>query len=400
MLVPDAARGFALLGIAIANITTAWLVTEPSESAAFFGGIHEGAGALAVADRVSVVIGAIAVHNRGLPMFSTLLGFGIGLIALSLYRRRFPISRARVIIARRYAFLALFGALHTVFLFYGDIMTLYGICGILFALVIGFRNRTLSIIAWVALGVSTIMGIISFIAFFGLFDDLTGDAVFYESNTDLATLPETLRANLEALGLTIVSSPLAILMYFPLMMIGFVWAREGVLADVAANRKLLIRWAVVAAAIAIGVGLPWGLSAIDVLPNEYELAFETLNGTLGIFTGPGILAAFALALAPLQRKIWAGAPMPSWLVAVVALGKRSMSGYLLQSIVFFVLVYPFMLHIPRDLGAATDMAIAFGVWLFTLLFAWALEMRGAQGPFEKVHRRLSYGPTMRPELKA
>lgn len=90
--------------------------------------------------------------------------------------------------------------------------------------------------------------------------------------------------------------------------------------------------------------------------------------------------------------------MPGWLVPIVALGKRSMTGYLMQSVIFFVLVYPFMLGIPRDMGAFVQTLIAVGVWLVTLLAAWAMERGGMQGPFEKVHRRLSYGPTMRAEL--
>lgn len=97
MLAPDAARGFALLGIAIANIATAWLLLEDSSPAAFFGGINGNS----IADKISVVIAAVTAHNRGLPMFATLLGFGIGLISLSLSRRKFPLKRARAVIAKR-----------------------------------------------------------------------------------------------------------------------------------------------------------------------------------------------------------------------------------------------------------------------------------------------------------
>lgn len=123
-----------------------------------------------------------------------------------------------------------------------------------------------------------------------------------------------------------------------------------------------------------------------------------VNSFAGAFTGPGILAGLALLLQPLQRKLNEGAPMPGWIVPIVALGKRSMSGYLMQSIIFVLLVYPFTLGIPRDMGTFIQTLIAVGVWLVTLLLAWVLECRDMQGPFEKVHRRLAYGPTMRAEL--
>jgi len=90
LIVPDAARGMALLGIAIANMTTAWIITE-DRPGAYFGGIVNDS----VLDKIAVVFGAFFVHNRGLPMFSTLLGFGVGLIAMSLWRRGFPLGGGR-----------------------------------------------------------------------------------------------------------------------------------------------------------------------------------------------------------------------------------------------------------------------------------------------------------------
>ena len=56
------------------------------------------------------------MHVRGLPMFSTLLGYGVGMIVLSLWRREYPITKAHAVVMRRYAFLALLGLIHMVFL--------------------------------------------------------------------------------------------------------------------------------------------------------------------------------------------------------------------------------------------------------------------------------------------
>mgnify|MGYP002722953686 FL=1 len=75
-----------------------------------------------------------------------------------------------------------------------------------------------------------------------------------------------------------------------------------------------------------------------------------------------------------------------------------MTGYVLQSVFFLALVYPFTLNIGPDFSAAGQAALAASVWLATLLIACALEAAGKPGPFEWVHRRLSYGKTMRPEL--
>ena len=397
MLVPDAARGFALLGIAIANIATAWLVADPELPAAFFGGVINDS----IADKATVLFTAVTAHSRGLPMFATLLGFGVGLIVRSLARRNFPRPRARVVVVKRYAFLGLFGIAHMLFLFFGDIMFLYGICGIILGLLMGLSNKVLTILAWITLTINAALSLL-FLGFAIAMPDAefvgSDMSQFVNGGAIETSYLDMLAANLQVLTMSITTLPLQLFLYLPVMMIGFVWARKGVLDDVDAHRPLLIRWLVVAVVVAFGIGIPMGLAAIGVLPAGQHMAFLVINNFAGVFAGPGILAGLALALQPLQRRLNEGAAIPGWLVPIVALGKRSMTGYLMQSVIFFVLVYPFMLDIPRDMGAFVQTLIAVGVWLVTLFAAWAMERRGMQGPFEKVQRRLSYGPTMRAEL--
>ena len=89
--------------------------------------------------------------------------------------------------------------------------------------------------------------------------------------------------------------------------------------------------------------------------------------------------------------------IPVWLQVPMALGKRSMSGYLFQSIAFFIICYPVAFnHSPDSVSAQIGLALA--VWGVTIILAWVMEKANMQGPFEKFHRRLSYGPTMQPEL--
>ena len=64
---------------------------------------------------------------------------------------------------------------------------------------------------------------------------------------------------------------------------------------------------------------------------------------------------------------------------------------------FFLLVHPFTLDFGHELGAFGQAGLACGVWLVTVIGACVLEALGRRGPFEAVHRRLSYGPSMQPE---
>lgn len=384
MIVPDVARGMALLGIALANVCTGWITTTHPDGQ-YFGGIDSGN----VWDKATVLFTAMFAHNRGLPMFSTLLGFGIGLITLSLWRRGFPLGQARMVIIKRYGFLALFGIIHLVFIFNGDIMFFYGCCALVISMFITLHDKTLKKIAYTLLTIITVLGIGAFV-FTLLVPELGMNYVIFSE------LPKSygklvLDGLVMLLGQAVAAVPF-MLMYGPIMLVGFTWARQGTLADVASHRTELRIWAGIAAAIILGVGLPWGLAAIGVLPAEVEGAFYLLNTFVGVITGPGILAMLALVLEKVQTLPW-------WLWPFSALGKRSMSGYIMQSIIFFAVVFPFTLNIGSQFYASGLALLAVGNWLLTLLLACLLEYFGKPGPFEWLHRRISYGKTMRPELK-
>src|SRR5699024_2670246 len=71
ILSPDIARGIALLGIALANVATAWLPADSSLEANRLGGMVTGS----LWEQIAVVFSAMFIHVRGLPMFSAMLGY-------------------------------------------------------------------------------------------------------------------------------------------------------------------------------------------------------------------------------------------------------------------------------------------------------------------------------------
>lgn len=391
ILAPDIARGLALFGIAWANLSTAWSLVDPTLPGAYFGGIREGS----LLDEIFVVFSAMFAHVRGLPMFTTLLGFGVGLITMSLSRRGYPPRNARRALLRRYGFLALLGAVHLVLLFYGDIMVQYGLLAMLLALLITFRDKTLLWIGGVLLGLNTGITLINVVAalYLGAGDSLA----MSEWIPEFSTYAQYLGFNSLMLGLVVVSAPATAISLLPLMILGFVAARRGVHLNPGAYSRHLWAWVWVTVFVVLGVGLPWGLSAVGVLPAAWETFFLGLNAALGYLTGPGIAAAVLLACRPLQEKIDAARArgeeptLPGPLRVITALGRRSMSGYIFQSLLLLVLVMPFTLNLAEGIGAAGYFLLALGVWLLSLLGAGLLELAGLPGPFEKLHRRLSYG---------
>ena len=111
---------------------------------------------------------------------------------------------------------------------------------------------------------------------------------------------------------------------------------------------------------------------------------STLIMVLGLAGGCGWLAVLAL---------YAGGPTADgrltglkWLLAAV--GRRSMTAYLSQTVMFGTMfaVMPRLTGNPLELGAAASAAVAVMVWLVTVGVCAGLERLGEPGPFEALLR--------------
>ena len=368
----------------MANISTAWIIADmPGATGEYVGWVQPGN----IADQIAAMFAAMFVHVRGLPMFSTLLGFGVGLITMSLARKNYPAKQARLVLVKRYGILALFGLVHMFLIFNGDIMVTYGLCGMIMGLLIAVRTKILQIIAYCSIGFSIFMGLI------GAVGAAFGEDMMLPLNptADFTTFSDYFIDNAMWAFAFLFSACAAIPFLLGVMLIGFIWAREGVLADVNAHRRTLIIWSALTVAVILLIGIPLGLASIGVFSGRVEAIFIALNQGFGMITGPGILAMLALATQRLHNKV------PVVFYPFVALGKRSMSGYIMQSILFIVTVMPFGLGLGLEDGVAMKLLIATGIWAVTLVLATILEATNTQGPFEWAHRHLSYGKTGRLE---
>ncbi|WP_306233624.1 DUF418 domain-containing protein [Agrococcus beijingensis] len=382
-LAPDLARGLMLLLIALANVSW-WL---HGVERGLTNGHPLGAEG---ADLGWQLFSLVAIDGRSYPLFAFLFGYGIW----QLYSRQSaagtPMREAKRLLQRRHAWMLAFGAVHALLLWFGDIVGAYGLVGLVVTwLLLQRRDRTLQITAWVLAALLLVAGLFGLLGGFltgALSDDLSMlavPAVPYpagESNYLLFMLM--------SLGTWLVSTVgQAFVLTVPLaVVLGILAARRGLLDRPREHRALLVRIALV------GIGTGWAGGALAAAQHagllfDPLLSWATigLSSATGVAGGVGYAALFGLIAAAI------GDRRGIVVRALSAVGKRSLSSYLLQSVLFAPVLAAWGLGLGAPLSPLAAAGFAAGVWLVTVVVALVLDLRGRRGPAEALLRRLVYG---------
>ena len=130
----DAARGFALLGILLANmlVFSGWVFLSPEQKVALAGPMQTA---------VAEFLGYMLLDGKFYTLFSLLFGIGFSVQLERLSARR-P-DAARIYTRRLFGLLAI-GLVHLMFIWVGDILTLYALIGFVLLLVRNWTTRTLA----------------------------------------------------------------------------------------------------------------------------------------------------------------------------------------------------------------------------------------------------------------
>lgn len=368
VLAPDLARGLMLALIALAN-SVVYLYDRPY-------GVRQHIVEDGLLDRVAAVLNVTLVGGRAYPMFAALFAYGV----VHSYRRQREAGaddrEAKRLLRRRSRWLIVFGAVHVVLLFPGDILISYGILGFLVLGWLRASDRKLLVAAGLWLVVVALVQGASELA------PSTGDrSHFFSFETADPVAAALLRPTewfLTPFGMIGVGSA---------ALIGTWAARRTVLTDPAAHRPLLVRTAAIGLTAAVAGGLPIALAVGGSWQPTGALtlwSIAALHAVTGVAGGLGYAALIALVAVrvgvrrgPVVRLLEAG-------------GQYSLSCYLFQSVVFVALLVPYTLGLGAALGTAGLSAVALGTWLVSLLLAALLRRTGRRGPAEALLRRLTY----------
>jgi uncharacterized protein len=381
-LAPDLARGAMLLFIAVANAVG---VVFGAELAAE----RHPAGVERWANGFLYTV----VHARAYPMFAVLFGYGLVQLATRQRAAGATPKAARKVLLRRNAWLVAFGAVHAALLYSGDFLGAYGLVGLVAAWLLlraGRRAERVLLWAWaVCVPYVLVLGGLAVARLAAHSGPAAEQPMPAIDSLTATSYPASLVDRVaEWPAHTVVVLPFIFIVW-----LGMWAARRRVLEEPAAHLPLLRRVAAGGLALAFLGGLPLALVSAGVLTADAQTMdlLVRLQGVSGMFGGPGYVALFGLLAARLSR----GADPRSGRVvgALTALGQRSLSGYLFQSVAWLVLLAPYTLALGRHTGSPllTALAVAVLTWLATVLGAAYLQRRSRPGPAEAVLRRLTYG---------
>ncbi len=391
---PDVARGFMLALIALANVPF-WLRYFPDAP-------QVGEAALAAmndADQWWYLVRTLFVDRRAYPLFSILFGFGMAIMASRTIERerRFAMDaippelsagwntvqwenvrdsverRARRaasrLIRRRGWWMLAFGLVHGI-VFAGDIIGAYGLVAVIFAEVIVMRRPWLRVLVGAIIASLSMLGIWSMAAMVGR------EPMVLESHG-----PVVLDASylLVSLASWLIATPMTVLtaLVVPCVMIGVGVARWGLLQDPRGRGPLLVGIALVGLGIGALGAVPFALMQLDwAFVGSAAWSYPLFHAS-GVAGACGWLALLALV---------GGGPresLGSVCAFLSAIGRRSMTAYLSQTLLFILICGLSISFGVRSLGVAVSGLIALVVWaLIGLGCVIAEAMGSSRGPAE------------------
>ena len=315
-----------MLMIVLAN--TPWYLygKNPGLSA-----IHPGEGS--ALDRAAQLLIMTFIDSRVYPMFAFLFGYGM----VQLFRRQIdagtPVKVARRLLRRRNLWLLVFGFVHAALLWYGDVLGAYGLAGLI-VVAIFFKRRDQTLLIWaIALTGWLVSGMVAAlmaapfaarvpidpgaVSFFGVSVELSG----------IENYPASILARLQFWPFLVLFQGVLSLVIPTMLLLAFWAARQRILEEPARHLPLLRRVAVIGLAVGWSFGLVHAIDHIGpgLVPEQVFWVFLATQSVSGLFGGLGYVALFGLIG---HRIVARHHPLGVGVVAITAVGKRSLSCYL------------------------------------------------------------------------
>ncbi len=391
IVILDVLRGFAILGIFLANSSNFSLYMFMEEEA------REQL-STAPFDRLLDFLLVTFVEGKFYSLFSLLFGIGFTII---LERTALRGKSPLLIFYRRLTVLAMLGLGHLFLLWEGDILLLYAVIGMVLPLFTGLTSRTLIIVS-------------VFLVFSPMFFDLA--KVLSNNSWNLSNRLEALALEVDAAsGITEQNFRTYLADHNTYTSIlnwcrgAFYWRYEYIvesnripkvlamfLVGLVAGRKLKA-----APPESYAPGLiyirKWGF--LIGLPASLLYAWFHFDQVhLPEVTGLADTLFYAVSVIPLSLAYtatiiihWNKHSSTSWLKIFAPVGKMALSNYIFQTFAGIFIYYGIGLSLATKSGPAVYLPIALAVFLFQVAFSTLWLKYFYYGPLEWIWRQLTYG---------
>lgn len=389
-IILDALRGFALLGICLANYPEFSLYTfQSSEIAAAMPS--------AGVDRIVRFLQYMMVDGKFYTLFSLLFGMGFSIIISHAAQRGAGGFR---LFYRRMAVLLLIGFIHLMFIWSGDILMLYALMGMALPLFRNVSDRgllcwaaafvllpivvdTAANLAGVSLSAPAVRAQWHYCRMYGITEENFGywlrDADTYKEVFQFLVQGALVRVQEFVDGNR----------YFKVMglfILGFYIGRRRMYADLENHKRLLRKTAITGFTIGVPLSLVYAWSAV----NGHPLGTPMHDILYLVSVYPmGLAYMSALCLIYLRSRngaFW------RWMAAP---GRMALTNYIGQSVIGMFLFYGIGMGLGASFGLTQTEVTALCVFVFQVLLS-SLWLRYCQfGPLEWIWRMLNYGKKLR-----
>ncbi|MEY4997638.1 MAG: hypothetical protein RLY59_1042 [Actinomycetota bacterium] len=367
-VLPDRLRGLALLGIVIVN-------------APFLGISVEGFTQQSISGPLDLAT-MFAVISLAEGKFYLLFSFLFGYSASFILKDQSPPNRKRYL--RRLIGLFLFGLIHAVFFFSGDILITYSLLGLFLFFISRYSDRAVKKWAITAVAISVL--ITSSISAVGVVtaEEETGLEFLQQALTS-GTFVDAAAARFETLPLFFI---LLLLLQGPMaffaFLLGLLAFRNNLLASPEKHsllwRKLTVwGWS---------VGLP--LQVVAAALQVTALADGVPSSPMAMFgLGLGLISAPILTAGYISTVVLLVQRKPTFLSFMAPAGQMSLTVYLSESIVLSFVFAAYGLGYFGQWGAFPVVVAGVVTWAILTIASNYWLKKFSQGPFEKVLATIS-----------
>ncbi|WNS80071.1 DUF418 domain-containing protein [Domibacillus sp. DTU_2020_1001157_1_SI_ALB_TIR_016] len=326
----------------------------------------------------------VLVQASFYPIFAAMFGFGAAMQHEKALERTGTFAWTGV---RRFSFLLVLGIAHAIFIWPGDILFIYAVCGFLLLFFLRFSAGTLLRMGLILLLVPAVL--FSVLLFVSAESD-PYNALFW---TDITSVSDSIAAYGSGSYAEVTEQRIhdwtnnnifdgafgfQTITIFPFLLIGAGVYKQRLIQKWAAHPKKTFRMF----ALFFGAGLL--LKGVPHLLGPSHIAYMYVQDSLG---GPVLAASYAVLvvyLCTLTR--------PSKLLLPFAqAGKMSLTNYLMQSVIGSLLFYAYGLGFYGQVTVTTGILLCVTVFALQVMVSGLWLSRFQRGPMEAIWRFVTYG---------